>query len=98
MSDTIKIKIQVGEVKHPLVVDQADEPIYREAARMVNERLVSYQTKYRAANLPPDYMMAFAALDIAARYVRMQRTTDVEPVEEALQKMVQQLEEFNQSH
>ena len=98
MSDTIKIKIQVGEVKHPLYVPQAEEPIFREAARLVNERVISYQTKYRAAQLPPEYMMAFAALDIASKLVRMRRTTDVGPVEESLQSMVQQLEEFNLSH
>ncbi len=98
MSETIKINIQVGEVKHPLTVAKEEEPIFREAARVVNERVVSYQTKYRAAKLPRDFIMAFAALDIAARYVRMQHTTDVRPVEEALQELNKQLEDFNRGH
>ena len=73
MEDKVRINIQVGDVKHPLLVEAADEPIYREAARLVNERVARYATKYRGANLPRDFMMSFAAIDIAARYVRLNR-------------------------
>ena len=98
MSDTIKINISVGGVKHPLTVAPEEEPIYREAARMVNERLTAYQKKYRAANLPPEFLMTFAALDIASRYERLCRTTDIVPVKDALFGITRELEEFNQSH
>lgn len=94
MEDNIRINIQVGDVKHPLTVSKDDEPIYREAARLVNERLITYQTKYRAANLPHDFMMAFAAVDIAARYVRLQQTTSTEPVEQAIAQLTDELNEF----
>lgn len=96
MEDNVRINIQVGELKHPLTVSKDDEPIFREAARLVNERLVTYQTKYRAANLPHDFMMAFAAVDIAARYVRLQHNTSTEPAEAAIAKLTDELRDFMQ--
>lgn len=95
--DKVNINIQVGNFKLPLTVDRDDEPIYREAARMINERLEAYQTKYRVANLTQEYMLSFSALDIATRLVRQQRTTDVGPVEEMIKSLTADLEDFNQS-
>lgn len=97
MEDNVRINIQVGELKHPLTVPKDEEPIYREAARLVNERLVTYQTKYRAANLPHDFMMAFAALDIAARYVRLQHNTDTGPTEKAISDLTDEIKAFLQT-
>lgn len=93
----VKINIQVGSFKLPLTVNQEDEPIYREAARMINDRLEAYQTKYRAANLTQEYMLSFSALDIAVRLVRQQRTTDIGPVEEIIKSLTAELEDFNQT-
>lgn len=93
----VKINIQVGNFKLPLTVNQEDEPIYREAARMINERLEAYQTKYRAANLTQEYMLSFSALDLATRLVRQQRTTDLGPVEEMINSLTTDLKNFNQS-
>jgi len=95
--DKVNINIQVGNFKLPLSVNPEDEPIYREAARMINDRLEAYQTKYRVANLTQEYMLSFSAIDIATRLVRMQRTTDVGPVEEMIKSLTQDLQDFNQS-
>lgn len=81
-------------MKHPLTVRKDDEPIYREAARLINERLITYQTKYRAAQLPQEFILSFAAVDIAARYVRLQRQTSTQPVEDALRDLTGQLQDF----
>ncbi len=95
--DKVNIKIQVGNFKLPLTIKPDEEPVYREAARMINDRLEAYQTKYRVANLTQEYMLSFSALDIATRLVRLQRTTDVGPVEEMIKSLTADLENFNQT-
>ena len=67
MDKKIRINIPIGEARYPLWVNMDDEPIFREAARMVNRRLVAYKTKFRGnANLTPEDFLAMAAVDIAA--------------------------------
>ena len=95
--DKVNINIQVGKLKLPLVICPDDEPAYREAARMLNERLEAYQTKYRAANLSQEYMLTFAAVDIATRLIRQQTVTDVGPVEEMIKSLTADLADFNQT-
>jgi len=95
--DKVKINIQVGNFKLPLTIFPDDEPIYREAARMINDRLEAYQTKYRVANLTQEYMLSFSAIDIAVKLVRLQRTADVGPAEEMIKALTAELEEFNQT-
>lgn len=95
--DKVNIKLKVGVWQHPLSIDAADEPLYREAARLIDERLVAYSTKYRAAQLDRECVMSLVALDIAFKYLRQRRDTDVEPVEKALKALTDELEDFNQS-
>jgi len=92
--DKVKINIEIGGQKHPLEVDVDEEPIYREAGRIVNERLHAYATKYRGANLPPDFMMAFAAVDIASRYIRLRNESNLDSEEAALLEMTADLKAF----
>lgn len=95
--DKVKINIQIGEFKHPLTIDREEEPMYREAAQLLNERLVAYRTKYRASNLSQEFVLSFAAFDFALRYVRLHRNVDVAPVEEVIQRLTSELEDFNQN-
>lgn len=96
MEKKIRINIQVGEARYPLWVDRDDEPIIRKAARLVNERLVAYNTKYRgAADLSQENFMAMAAVDLAARHLRSQsQETHGEEIVAELGQMKEDLEQF----
>lgn len=95
MEDKVRINIQVGDVKHPLRVEAAEEPIYREASRLVNDTVVRYATKFRGANLPRDFMMSFAAIDIAAKYVRLSRQSNMSDQDKAeIEALTQEISEF----
>lgn len=96
MDKKIRINIQVGESRYPLWVDMDDEPIIREAARMVNRRLITYNTKYRgAATLSPENFLAMAAVDLAATHLRSQgQSTSTEAIEADLAQINNDLEQF----
>ena len=65
MDKKIRIYIQVGESKFPLWINPKEEPIFREAARTVNRRMVNYNTKYRGAHLSDEQVLAMTAFDLA---------------------------------
>lgn len=90
----IRINIQVGESRYPLWVDRSEEPIFREAARMVNRRLITYTTKYRGSGLTPDNYLAMAAVDLAVLCLRQQDNTDSVVNRAALASIVSDLKDF----
>ncbi len=96
MDKKIRINIQVGESRYPLWVNMDDEPIIREAARMVNRRLITYTTKYRgAATLTPENFLAMAAVDLAATQLRQQgQSVNTETIEADLAQINNDLEQF----
>lgn len=94
MDERIRINIQVGENKHPIFVPRNEEPIFREAARMINERIQAYATKYRGANLPKDYLMAFAAVDIASQYIKQDKDSNAQDAEKQLKDLAKEISEF----
>lgn len=95
MENKVRINIQVGDIKHPLRVAAADEPIYREASRLVNDTVARYATKFRGANLPREFMMSFAAIDIAAKYIRLGRESNMSDQDKAeIEALTQEISEF----
>lgn len=94
MDDKVRINIQVGDTKHPLFVNRDEEPIYRDAARLVNQRLQAYATKFRASGLPKDYLIAFAAIDIAAKYIMQNRDSNAEEAGKGLEELASEIRQY----
>lgn len=94
MSNKVKINIALGETKHPMIIDADDEPLYREAGRLVCSTLTHYKTEFRGAQLPPDYLMAFTAMDIAVRYLRQNTDSNAEAAAQHLEETLQDLNRF----
>ena len=94
MGERIRINIQVGDNKHPLFVKRDEEPIFREAAKMINERISAYARKYRGANLPQDYLMAFAAVDIASQFIKQDRDSNARDAEIKIRDLTDEISRF----
>lgn len=94
MEEKVRINIQLGDVKHPLTIDREEEPVARQAARMLTERYEGYATAYRVSKLPKEYLMAMAGLDIAMRYVRQNTDSNAEAAGQELQAVIDDLQAF----
>lgn len=97
MDKKIRINIQVGESRYPIWVDMEEEPLFREAARMINRRLVAYNTKFRGANLPPEAMLAMAAVDLAICCQKNSQSISLGNIESELKGVVEDLQTFAKS-
>lgn len=98
MDNKIRINIQVGESYYPLWVDMDEEPLFREAARMVNRRLVAYNTKFRGSNLSPEAFLAMAAVDLALKCQKQQHEESQAEVSPEITDMVNDLQQFIDTH
>ena len=95
--DKVNINLKAGVLNHPLTVAPEDEPCYREAARLIDERYVAYSKRFSAARLNSEEIMSMVALDIAFKHVKLQHGIDIEPVEKTLQSLISDLEDFNRT-
>lgn len=94
MDKKIRINIQVGDAKYPVWVDPKEEPIYREAARMVNRRMIAYSTRFRGSHLSPEMILAMSAVDLAVMSQKQDITSRALGTEAQLTDIVAGLRAF----
>lgn len=94
MDKKIRISIMVNGAAYPLWIDPKEEPIFREAGRMIERRLVSYRTKYRGTDLSPENMLAMAAIDLAAVLRRKELDADPDRTSAELSDIIADLQGF----
>ncbi|MCQ2051761.1 MAG: cell division protein ZapA [Bacteroidaceae bacterium] len=88
--DKITIKLVIGENKYPLVIERQDEPLFREAAKKVNDILGRYTQKYPGKNSSEYFAMA--ALHIGFLNLIMEQNNDTEPYQEMMKRVSSTLE------
>ena len=66
-SQTFSIQITVGSKTFSLVVNREEEIIYREAAKMINQKLQQYSNSY--LNKGKEDYLTMVLLDIAVKLV-----------------------------
>lgn len=94
MEDRLKINIKIGGSKHPLQVPPEDEEVVRKAAALVNGRVAHYAEKYKKMKLPQEYMLAFAAVDIAVRYLKLDNDNNTAIAETEIESMAKDLRQY----
>ena len=91
MEDKIAINLLVGKQIYPITVLREQEEVYRRAAKLINERLSRYQTKYPGQNY--EKYLSIVLLDLAVRAESLEEGKDAEPIIEKLVKLNEELEE-----
>jgi cell division protein ZapA len=94
MDERLQISIKIAGLRHPLRVKPEEEEIVRKAAAMVDQKYEEYCTRYKGAELPPDYMMTFVAVDLAAKYLRQLADNDVATTDSELEKLAAQMRQY----
>lgn len=69
VTESMKIHVKLDGVKYPMIILRKDEFLYREAARMVNEKINLYRLNYKDAGSIQQWVMT--AFDLAFELVSM---------------------------
>jgi cell division protein ZapA (FtsZ GTPase activity inhibitor) len=92
MDDKLSIKVNVADRYYPLKIERKDEEKIRKAARLINEKVLQYKQRYLDKDVQD--FLAMAALQFVTRVIEMEDKLDVSPLEQQLQDLNDELEEF----
>ena len=92
MDEKLSIRVNLAERYYPLKIDREDEEKIRRAARMINEKVLQYKQKY--ADKDTQDFMAMAALQFVIKIIESEEKTEVTPLEERVNEVVNELREY----
>jgi cell division protein ZapA (FtsZ GTPase activity inhibitor) len=92
MDDKLSIKVNVADRYYPLKIERRDEEKIRKAARLINEKVLQYKQRYLDKDVQD--FLAMAALQFVTRIIEMEDKTDISPMEQKLQELNEELEEY----
>ncbi len=92
MDDKLSIKVNVADRYYPLKIERRDEEKIRKAARLINEKVLQYKQRYLDKDVQD--FLAMAALQFVTRIIEMEDKTDISPLEQKLQDLNEELEEY----
>ena len=92
MDDKLSIKVNVADRYYPLKIERRDEEKIRKAARLINEKVLQYKQRYLDKDVQD--FLAMAALQFVTRILEMEDKTDISPLEQKLQDLNEELEEY----
>ncbi|UCH13402.1 MAG: cell division protein ZapA [Bacteroidales bacterium] len=92
MEDKLSIKVNVADRYYPLKIDRKDEEKIRNAAKMINEKVLQYRQKY--ADKDTQDFLAMAALQFVTKVIEYDQKYDFSPLEENVKELNEELEEY----
>ena len=92
MDDTFSIRVSVADRYYPLMVNRADEERIRKAAKMINDRITLYKSKYLDKEIR-DYL-AMVSLQFVIRMLELEDKLETDQRNGQLEDMGKQLDEI----
>ena len=92
MDDKLSIKVNVADRYYPLKIERKDEEKIRKAARLINEKVLQYKQRYLDKDVQD--FLAMAALQFVTRVIEMEGKFDIQPLEQRLQELDEELGDY----
>lgn len=87
---TLNITLRLGSIVFPITIKREEEKLYRDAERLVNERLGHYAASY--PKQPRETHLTMTALDIALALQRNANRNDTEPFKQSMKALLNEIE------
>ena len=92
MEEKLSIRVNIADRYYPLKIEREDEEKIRKAAKLINDKVFQYKTKYADKDIQD--FLAMAALQFVIRLIEMEEKTDEPNLIERLQKLNETLDEI----
>jgi len=90
--DMLSIKVQIAERFYPLKIKRQDEEKIRQAARLINDKVLQYKQRYTDKDTQD--FMAMAALQFVISLIDCEQQQNVVSLEEELGSLSSELDEI----
>lgn len=94
MEDKFSIRVNVADRYYPLKIDRSDEEKIRKAARMINEKVVQYKSRYTDKDKDLQDFLAMAALQFVIKLIERENHFEVAPIVDELNELDEWLDEY----
>jgi cell division protein ZapA (FtsZ GTPase activity inhibitor) len=92
MDEKLSIRVNIADRYYPLKIEKEDEEKIRKAAKLINDKVFQYKTKYADKDIQD--FLAMAALQFVIRLIEMEDKQDGTSMLQKLQKLNDALEEI----
>ena len=92
MEEKLSIRVNIADRYYPLKIESEDEEKIRKAAKLINDKVSQYKTKYADKDIQD--FMAMAALQFVIRLIEMEEKTEEGNLIEKLQQLNEALDEL----
>ena len=92
MDDKLKIHLQIDRERYPLVINREEEIYYREAAKMIDNKLNKYRRAYPEFSTVKHWAMA--ALELAFENMSMKDRNDTQPYVDKLKQLEEDIDKY----
>jgi cell division protein ZapA len=90
--EKLSIRINLADRYYPLKIEAKDEERIRNAAKLINEKILQYRQRY--VDKDNQDFLAMAALQFVIRYLEMQEKADEQPILEDLKELNEELDVY----
>lgn len=91
MDNKITINLLIGRTQHPITISRDQEEIYRNAAKLINNKLSRYEQRY--GGMGPEKCAALVMLDLAFNVLQIKDKQNIEPVLNLLEELGSEIDE-----
>ncbi len=92
MEEKLSIRINVADRYYPLKIERKDEEKIRKATKLINDKVLQYKQRYQDKDAQD--FLAMAALQFVTRLIEIEDRNDVLPLEQKLQDLNEELNEY----
>jgi cell division protein ZapA (FtsZ GTPase activity inhibitor) len=92
MDDMLSIKVQIAERFYPLKIKRQDEEKIRQAARLINDKVLQYKQRYTDKDTQD--FMAMATLQFVINLIDCEQQQNVVSLEKELGSLSSELDEL----
>ena len=89
--DYVGINLLVNGTSYPLTVKRSEEPYYRQAARLVNDKLLKYRKDFETES--EERLMAIVAIDISYRRMTETDPSGISRLSKHLQELTKEIDD-----
>ncbi|HZJ73975.1 MAG TPA: cell division protein ZapA [Perlabentimonas sp.] len=94
MEDKFTIRVNVADRYYPLKIDRSDEEKIRKAARLINEKVAQYKSRYTDRDKDFQDFLAMAALQFVIKLIDSENRFEVAPIVDELDELNEWLDEY----
>lgn len=89
MDETLAINVTIADRRYPMRIKRSDEEKIRKAVKLLNERILQYQQRFKVKDQQD--LLAMTAMQFVMQNLDLSEKTEQDPIREQIQELNEEL-------